>query len=156
MDSSFHAWKLFRCSLAATIRFPKFCSRTFPAALNAFVFRHVIKDHTATECVDVVIRFAHRHAIKDYADCSFRKTGWATFGGHGEKINRGTDTSLRANRTKSFYTIFTLNLFFASNPSSRKRPKFPVRNLFESKLLPTKLRSKALQTVCTNLESVYY
>ena len=61
-------------------------------AFNTFIFRHVIKDHAATECVDVVIRFAHGHAVKDYADCSFRKTGRATFGGHGEKIGRGTDS----------------------------------------------------------------
>ena len=66
--------------------------RTFPAALNAFIFRHVIRDAAATECVDVVIRFAHGHAIKDYAYGGFRLTVWATFGGHEEKIERGTDS----------------------------------------------------------------
>ncbi len=61
-------------------------------AFNAFIFRHVIKDHAATECVDVVIRFAHGHAIKDYAYGGFRETVWATFGGHTEKIESGTDS----------------------------------------------------------------
>ena len=61
-------------------------------AFDALIFRHVIKDHAATEGVNVVIRFAHRHAIKDYAYGSFRETVWATFGGHGEKIKLGTDS----------------------------------------------------------------
>jgi hypothetical protein len=55
-------------------------------AFDAFIFRHVIKDQAATECVDVVIRFAHGHAIKDYAYGSFRETVWAVFAGHEEKI----------------------------------------------------------------------
>jgi hypothetical protein len=67
------------------------CFQTFPTTINAFIFRHVIKDHAATECVDVVIRFAHGHAIKDYAYGCVRETVWASFGGHGEKIWRGTD-----------------------------------------------------------------
>ena len=45
--------------------------RTFPATVNAFIFRHVIKDHAAAECVDVVIGFAHGHAVEDYADGCF-------------------------------------------------------------------------------------
>ena len=64
-------------------------------AFNAFIFRHLIKDHAATECVDVVIRFAHGHAIKDYAYGSFRQTVWATFSGHEKKIWRGTDSDPR-------------------------------------------------------------
>ena len=60
-------------------------------AFDAFISRHVIKDHTATECVDVVIRFAHGHAIKDYAYGSFRETVWATFGGHEKKIEVNAD-----------------------------------------------------------------
>ncbi len=51
-------------------------------AFDALIFRHVIKDHATTECVDVVIRFAHGHAIKDYAYGSFRETVRASFGGH--------------------------------------------------------------------------
>ena len=49
----------------------KFFSRTFPATFNAFIFRHVIKYQAATERVDVVIRFAHGHAVEDYADGCF-------------------------------------------------------------------------------------
>ena len=67
------------------------CFQTFPPTLNTFIFRHVIKDQATTECVDVVIRFAHWHAIKDYAYGGFRETVWATFGGHEKKIESGTD-----------------------------------------------------------------
>ena len=49
---------------------------------NTFILRHVIKDHAATECVDVVIRFAHGHAVEDYAYGCFREALWTTFGGH--------------------------------------------------------------------------
>ena len=64
-------------------------------AFDAFIFRHVIKDHAATECVGVVIRFAHGHAIKDYAYGCFRETVWASFGGHEKKIESGTDSGAR-------------------------------------------------------------
>ena len=60
--------------------------------INTFIFRHIVKDAAATECVDGVIRFSHRHAIEDYAYGCFREALWATFGGHGEKIERGTDS----------------------------------------------------------------
>jgi len=70
----------------------KFSSRTFPTALNAFIFRHIVKDDAATECVDSGIGFFHGHAVEDYAYGCFREALWATFGGHGEKIERGTDS----------------------------------------------------------------
>ena len=64
-------------------------------AFYALIFRHVIRDATAADCEDSGIRFAHGHAIKDYAYGSFRETAWATFSGHGEKIWRGTDNGPR-------------------------------------------------------------
>jgi hypothetical protein len=77
-------------------------------AFDAFIFRHVIKDHAATECVDVVIRFAHGHAIKDYAYGCFRETVWATFGGHEKKIWRGTDSAdLRVRAPGSYFLLET-------------------------------------------------
>ena len=61
-------------------------------AFDALIFRHVIKDQAATDCVDSGIGFFHGHAIKDYAYGCFRETGWATFGGHEKKIESGTDS----------------------------------------------------------------
>jgi len=40
----------------------------------------------------VGIGFFHRHAVEDYSYGCFREALWATFGGHGEKIERGTDS----------------------------------------------------------------
>ena len=88
-------WNPKQCSLERTWCLSKFCSRTFPAAINALIFRHIIKDQATTECVDVVIRFAHGHAVKNYAYGSFRKTGRASFGGHEKKIESGTDSDPR-------------------------------------------------------------
>jgi len=59
--------------------------------INAFIFRHIVKDHAATECVDVVIGFAHGHAVEDCAYGCFREALWATFGGHEKNIEVGTD-----------------------------------------------------------------
>jgi hypothetical protein len=59
---------------------------------NAFIFRHIVIDAAATECVDRVIRFSHRHAIEDYAYGCFREALRTTFGGHKKKIERGTDS----------------------------------------------------------------
>ena len=59
--------------------------------INAFIFRHMVKDAAATECVDRIVRFFHRHAIEDYAYGCFREALWTTFGGHNLKIERGTD-----------------------------------------------------------------
>ena len=55
------------------------------------MFRHVVRDAAATDCVDSRIGFFHGHAVEDYAYGCFREALWATFGGHGEKIERGTD-----------------------------------------------------------------
>ena len=41
--------------------------RTFPTALNAFIFRDVIRDAAATDCVHGGIGFFTGHAVKDYA-----------------------------------------------------------------------------------------
>jgi hypothetical protein len=38
-----------------------------PTTPNTFIFRHIIKDDAATECVDGVIRFSYRHAAENYA-----------------------------------------------------------------------------------------
>ena len=61
-------------------------------AFNTFISRHVMKDHATTECVDSGIGFFHGHAVEDCAYGCFREALWATFGGHGEKIERGTDS----------------------------------------------------------------
>jgi len=61
-------------------------------AFDALILRHVIKDQAATECVDSGIGFFHGHAVEDYAYGCFREALWATFGGHGKKIERGTDS----------------------------------------------------------------
>jgi hypothetical protein len=55
------------------------------------MFRHIVKDDAAADCVDSWIGFFHGHAVEDYAHGSFREALWATFGGHGKKIERGTD-----------------------------------------------------------------
>ena len=60
--------------------------------LNAFIFRHVIKDQAATECVDSGIGFFHGHAVEDYAYAGIGEAVRATFGGHRKKIGRGTDS----------------------------------------------------------------
>ena len=39
--------------------------------LNAFVFRHIVKDGAATECVDGGIGFPNGKAIKDCANAGF-------------------------------------------------------------------------------------
>jgi membrane protease YdiL (CAAX protease family) len=64
-------------------------------AINAFIFRHIFKDDAATDCVDSGIGFFHGEAVEDYAYGCFRKALWATFGGHGKKIERGTDSGFR-------------------------------------------------------------
>ena len=49
--------------------------------LNTFIFRHIVKDAAATECVDSGIGFFHGHAVEDYADARFREALWtALFG----------------------------------------------------------------------------
>jgi hypothetical protein len=60
--------------------------------INTFIFRHIVIDAAATECVNGVIRFSHRHAIEDYAYGCFREALRTTFGGHKKKIERGTDS----------------------------------------------------------------
>ena len=61
-------------------------------AINAFIFRRIVRDAAATDCVDSGIGFFHGHAVEDCAYGCFREALWATFGGHGEKIERGTDS----------------------------------------------------------------
>jgi hypothetical protein len=82
--------------------FSKLRSGAVPPTLNTFIFRHIVRDDAATECVDSGIGFFHGHAIEDYAYGCFREALWTTFGGHEKKIERGTDTSLRTNRSESF------------------------------------------------------
>ena len=60
--------------------------------INAFIFRHIVGDAAATDCVDSGIRFFHGQAVENCAHGSFREALWATFDGHGEKIERGTDS----------------------------------------------------------------
>ena len=54
----------------------------FPSALNAFIFRHIVENAAATDCVDSGIGFVHRKAVEDYAYTCFREAVRATFGGH--------------------------------------------------------------------------
>ncbi len=63
-------------------------------AIDAFIFRHTVKDEAATECVYGVIKFSNRHAVEDYAYGCVWQALWATFGGHVEKIERGTDSGI--------------------------------------------------------------
>ncbi len=70
----------------------KLRSRTLPTTLNAFMFRHIVRGAAATDCVDSGIGFFHGHAVEDCAYRCFREALRATFGGHGEKIERGTDS----------------------------------------------------------------
>ena len=63
-----------------------------PTTFNAFIFRRVVSDTAATDCVDSGIGFFHGHAVEDCAYGCFKEALWATFGGHGKKIERGTDS----------------------------------------------------------------
>ena len=51
-----------------TCCFLEFRSKTLPTTLNALIFRHVIRDATATDCVDSGIGFFHGEAVEDYAN----------------------------------------------------------------------------------------
>jgi len=55
------------------------------------MFRHIVRDAAATDRVDSGIGFFLGHAVEDCAYGCFRKALWATFGGHGKKIEGGTD-----------------------------------------------------------------
>jgi len=59
---------------------------------DAFILRHVVRDTAATDCVDSWIGFFHGEAVEDGAYASIGEAVWATFGGHGKKIERGTDS----------------------------------------------------------------
>ena len=61
-------------------------------AFNALIFRHIVRDAAATDCVDSWIGFFHGHAVEDCAYGCFRVALWAAFGWHGEKIEGGTDS----------------------------------------------------------------
>ena len=63
----------------------------FPTTLNTFIFRHVIRDATATDCVDSGIGFFHGEAVEDYAYAGIGHAIRATFGGHAIKIRRSAD-----------------------------------------------------------------
>jgi len=53
------------------------------------MFRHIVRDAAATDCVDSGIGFFLGHAVEDCAYGCFREALWATFGGHGKKDGEG-------------------------------------------------------------------
>jgi len=60
--------------------------------LNTFVVRHVVRNAAATDCIDSRIGFLRGEAVEDCAYAGIGEAVRATFGGHGKKIERGTDS----------------------------------------------------------------